>query len=128
MGAEMFGTILITLLLVHRFADWMLQTEYQAVNKAQGSFFNGALVRHCMVYTCAFIPAFWFFGLEWYWLLFIFATHMVIDRRWPVVYWIKGMQNTSEETMKAVPILAVEVDQTMHYIVLGVVAWFSTII
>ncbi len=114
-------TVFEGLILAHLFGDWLLQTEYEAMNKAGGRFLNAALLKHCLFYTLSFVPVFIAFHLSWYWLLVIFASHLFIDRRWPVVWWISVIKRTSKESINKNFWLVVAVDQVIHIFILAFV-------
>jgi hypothetical protein len=119
-----FATSFIFLFLSHMIGDWLIQTEHQAMNKAKGRFFNGALFSHCLCYTLCFVPAFWLAHINMVWLLLVFWSHMFLDRRWPVIWWIKTMKRTSEETIKNLFWLVIAVDQVMHILIVALIAYF----
>lgn len=112
------------LVLAHLVGDWILQTEHQAMHKMNGPFFNEPLCSHCLVYTLCFIPIFWLMQINWLWLLLIFWSHMFLDRRWPVIWWIKHVKRTSDETIKNLFWLVIAVDQIMHILILVPIALF----
>jgi len=37
------------------------------------------LILHSFLYTLCFIPVFWFFEINYLWLIFIFLSHILID-------------------------------------------------
>lgn len=117
-----FASRFILLFLSHMIGDWLLQTEHQAMNKAKGRFFNGALFFHCFGYTLSFVPAFWLGQIDWWWLALIFSSHMFLDRRWPVIWWIRLVKRTSEETIKNLFWLVIAVDQVIHILILAAIA------
>lgn len=106
------------LLLAHYCGDYLLQTEAQATNKMFGKFFNKALRGHCAVYTTCFVPVFWAFSLHLLWLLVIFGSHALIDRRWPVVWWRKYVNRESEKHIAETFGLTIAIDQIFHAVVL----------
>jgi len=118
-----FATCFIYLFLSHLIGDWLIQTEFQALNKAKGRFFNRALTTHCLGYTLCFVPAFALAHIAWPWLALIFWSHLFLDRRWPVIWWIRVMKRTSEETIKNLFWLVIAVDQVFHILILGFIAF-----
>lgn len=118
-------TIFEYLLVAHLIGDWMLQTEFQALGKAKNGFFNASLTAHCLSYTLCFVPAIWLTPMHYSWLLLIFSSHMFLDRRWPVIWWIKTIKRTSEDTIKNLFWLVIAVDQVMHILVLAIIAHFT---
>ena len=113
------------LLIAHLVGDWLLQTEYEATNKARGRFCNRALVKHCVVYTLSFVPFFLLLDINMNWLGLIFVSHMFIDRRWPVERYIRSVKLTSERTIEEVPILMLVVDQIFHILILVPIVVFG---
>ncbi len=112
------------LVITHFIGDWMFQTENEAMQKSSGKFFNQALITHCLVYTLSFIPVFYLMNLNWFWLLLIFWSHMFLDRRWPVKWWIKNIMRTSDGTIEKLFWLVIVVDQIMHILVLALIVFF----
>ncbi|MEK7643197.1 MAG: DUF3307 domain-containing protein [Patescibacteria group bacterium] len=115
-------TLFEKLFLAHMIGDWMLQTEYMATYKARGSFFNRALISHCVLYCVPFTLLTCVTSLKPTWLALLFASHMLIDRRWPVEWWIHVVMRTSTDTLRTLPWLIIVVDQVMHIIVLMLIA------
>ncbi len=60
----------LSLLVAHFVGDWLLQTNWQALNKSKN---NEALTRHVLVYSLCFIP--WGLGFA----SFTFLSHWVTD-------------------------------------------------
>ena len=114
-------TIFEMLVLAHLVGDWIIQTEYEAMNKVKGNFFNLALYKHCFMYTLCFVPVFLVAGINWWWLLLVFWSHMFLDRRWPVIWWIEKVKRTSPETINNLFWLVIAVDQIMHILILVVI-------
>jgi len=110
------------LIVVHLVADWVLQTEYQALNKAEGKFFNRALWAHCVNYTACFIPVIFWGNLPVWWLLWILSTHLFLDRRWPIIWIRLHVHHDSPENIAKSFWLTIAVDQVAHILVLAVVA------
>ena len=117
-------TLMEMLIVAHLIGDWLLQTESEALQKFNGKFLNSPLISHCTKYTLAFIPAFYYFGISWYWLILIFWSHMFLDRRWPVKWWIHNVMGNSYESIDKLFWLVVVVDQVMHILVLALIAFF----
>jgi len=120
-------TLLEMLVVIHLVGDYLLQTEFEAMNKATGKFWNRAILSHCSKYTLCFAPVIWSFGLGWLWLVLIFGTHMFFDRRWPVVAWRKYITRNSDSSIKNTFWLTVALDQIFHLIVLAAIAAASKI-
>jgi hypothetical protein len=60
----------LSLLVVHFIGDWLLQTNWQALNKSKN---NEALTMHVLVYSLCFLP--WGLGFA----SFTFLAHWVTD-------------------------------------------------
>ena|SRR5882724_1069973 len=63
-------TIPLSLIVVHSVADFVLQTNWQAINKSKS---NEALTKHVLVYSLCFVP----WGFKFY--LLTFLTHWITD-------------------------------------------------
>ncbi|MBS3902860.1 MAG: DUF3307 domain-containing protein [Anaplasmataceae bacterium] len=111
-------TIFEVLVLCHLVGDWLCQTEFEAMNKAKGRFLNFAIIKHCFTYTLSFIPAYLYFGFPAWWLGVIYITHHLLDRRWPVIWFIRTMKCTDQRTIDALFWLVIAVDQIFHLLVL----------
>lgn len=98
----------LLLLAAHMVGDYIFQTDQQAKAKLHD---RRALLTHCATYTLAFAPLL-LVGLPWWALPVIFATHVLIDHR----RWV---------TDPPWPPKTILVDQTLHLIVLGVLALVS---
>jgi hypothetical protein len=104
--------------VAHFVGDYLIQTEYEALNKAQGRFWNRALVVHCLKYTACFIPALLAYQVSLIWLLPVLATHLLFDRRWLIVLWRKYINRNSDEGIKQTFWLTIMVDQIFHVLVI----------
>lgn len=97
--------IALELLAAHMVGDFILQTNWMAVNKTKNL---TALFIHCALYTICFFPV--IVGRDkmdgLIFLLLIFVTHMAVDHaRW-----------ASDKDWPPKPIL---VDQTIHIVILA---------
>ncbi len=113
-------TPFIWLLVAHLLGDWIFQTDYQALNKARGGL-NRALITHCLTYTLTFMPVFWLSGISLGWLAFIFVAHVFIDRRAPVIWFLKRVKGMSDEALKKAFFMVIMTDQVIHVVTLVVV-------
>lgn len=109
------------MIFAHMVADWMLQTEYQATGKVKGRFFNVASVSHGMTHVVCYAVALWWNNAPLVWVVPVFVSHVFIDRRWPVVWWIIHVQRTQPSTVKALWWLVIAVDQVLHLSVIGMI-------
>jgi hypothetical protein len=110
------------LIVSHFVADWLFQTDYEAIHKAQGSFLNKAILKHCSVYTLCFVGAIYFWNVSFWFLPAIFITHLVIDRRWPVAWWITKIKRTGSQFLKENFWFFVIIDQVFHIVILAIIA------
>lgn len=108
--------------LCHLVGDYLLQTEFEAMNKASGRFWNRAILSHCFKYALCFVPITWFYGLNWLWLAVIWGTHMLIDRRQLVLAWRKYIAKSAENSIKNTFWLTIVIDQIFHFIILALIA------
>ncbi len=115
------------LLIAHLIGDWLIQTEHQALNKDKGGYFNLALMSHCAWYTLIFVPVFWIFGVSFFWLILIFTSHQLLDKRKVVMAFCRVVKQTSEQTLKNLFWLVVVVDQVLHFLVLCFI-FFATLL
>ena len=60
------------LVVCHMIGDYVLQNDFLAKTKGENWWH---LIVHCILYTAPFTLV---FGFDW-WILYIFATHVVID-------------------------------------------------
>ncbi|MFF9345633.1 DUF3307 domain-containing protein [Streptomyces sp. NPDC014734] len=125
----MFADIAFLLYVGHLIADYGLQTDHQAGHKA-GPGRKGwvANLTHTATHVtvCGLLLALGTAVLGWRLpvlpalaaLLWIGATHAVIDRRWPVRWWMTHTGSTDWFTRGG----AAHVDQTAHIAALVVAA------
>jgi hypothetical protein len=115
-------TLFEKLFVAHLVADWLLQTEWQALNKDHN---YRALFSHIGVYSLVILGVllvnFGFQNITVYWVVGMIAlTHAFIDRRWPVIWFMKTFRLIVEREPKQVLLLAV--DQTFHILLLAIAA------
>ncbi|MFF8694975.1 DUF3307 domain-containing protein [Streptomyces sp. NPDC015144] len=125
----MFADIAFLLYLGHLIADYPLQTDHQAEHKA-GPGLAGwrANLSHATthVVVCGLLLALGAAVLGWRLpvlpalaaLVWIGATHAVIDRRWPVAAWMRWARQESWAAAGG----TAHVDQTAHIAALVVAA------
>jgi hypothetical protein len=115
--------VLLALLVSHMAGDFLLQTEWQAVNKGAAiSGGNGrrALLRHVATYMMAFLPALRWIGSQRGTRraaevgLLVGLPHLVVDEGWLVQTWLRAVKGASEPET----VLAIAVDQTFHVVCL----------
>ncbi|QQS22966.1 DUF3307 domain-containing protein [bacterium] len=121
MNIELF----IFAFLAHLVGDYLIQTEYEASNKPKGSFFNWALLIHVVKYTVCVGLAIAWCGASYWWIVWIFATHYVLDRRAFIIWWRRKIMRSSEKSIKNDWWLNVIVDQIFHILTIAVIAILS---
>lgn len=104
------------LFLSHLIGDYLFQTSWMAAYKKDRW---TALLTHCFIYTLTVscIAFFAFGGLSLFAILFIFVTHVVIDKQYIVQWWVQNVMKPPASEQKW---LTIVVDQIFHLIVLGI--------
>jgi hypothetical protein len=100
----------VRLLVYHFIGDWLLQPNDWSKRKYKE---NKILVLHTLLYTAVMaIPLFSYdnFFLS---LVIVFITHLIIDSRKPVVWWLKNINKTEVSF-----IYVLLVDQIFHIIII----------
>jgi len=115
-------TIFEVLLMAHLIGDWLLQTEWQAKNKEYNWM---ALVIHILIYHIIIVLALViFFNFDKIMLLWIVLSmaviHAILDRRKSVIWLMKTLRITAEREPSGWLLIAV--DQSLHLLLLGIVA------
>ncbi len=118
----MFTLFFVVGFLAHLIGDFLIQTEYEATNKPNGHFINWPLLQHVVKYTLCLTVVIIALGASYWWVLWIFATHYVLDRRVFIVWWRRNIMRSSEESIKRDWWLNVVVDQIFHWLVIAVIA------
>jgi hypothetical protein len=113
-------TLFERLLVAHLVADWLLQTEWQALNKDRDF---RALFSHIGVYSLVMlgvlVAQFGFRnGVVYLVVGMIALTHGFIDRRKPVIWFMKTFRLIVKRPSN--PVLVLAVDQTFHILVLAI--------
>jgi hypothetical protein len=98
-------------LVAHLVADWILQNDWMAKNKTS--------LRHPAAWTHAAIHALCL-GIALGWLagLVLGITHLLIDTRVPVAWWIRVFKK-SDQVPEPVSI-AIWLDQTLHIVCIAI--------
>ena len=118
-----WSAALLALLVSHLAGDFLLQTEWQAVNKRAGAadgVARRALLRHVGTYMLAFVPALGWIGSKRGASraaeigVLVGLPHLMIDEGWLVRTWLSGVKHAPEPE----PVLAIAVDQSFHVICL----------
>jgi len=117
-------TIFEAFLITHLVMDWIFQWKWEAMNKSKNW---TALFLHCAIYTVGFLPVLLIYNFHFSWLLLIFASHVLLDKRnfeiW-LVEKFKGFKRGGElDTFWNIVLIGV--DQTLHILVLAIIVIFS---
>jgi len=104
------------LLLGHLIGDYLFQTSWMAVNKAKKW---TPLIIHSLIYTLAVGVVAWlgFGGLSVWGILLVLASHIFLDRRTFVAWWVRTIMRS---TGKEAGWLSIMADQVFHLIILAV--------
>jgi hypothetical protein len=120
--------VFVVFVVSHVVGDFLLQTEFQAVNKHGGLGRNAvsrrALFQHSLTYAAAYLPALVWIGTEHAALtpaavaLAIAVPHAVQDDGRAIRWWMRAVKHTEP----APGMLAIFVDQSFHLVALLAVA------
>lgn len=107
------------LILAHLIGDFLFQTGWMAKYKATRWL---PLVVHVSLYTSiiAFISWIGFGGLSLLGIIIIFVSHILLDRRGFVRWWVTTIMRATGDESKWLKIV---VDQVFHIIVLAIVLY-----
>jgi hypothetical protein len=136
----MFGTIMGALIVAHYLADFYVQTDHQAQHKGlRGDRVNEGrwnCLKHAASYTAVqaiVLPAVMVIdGIDVNYPLTLLAlvlngvTHYVIDRRWTLEAFARGMGKSG--WIDADKTAMMHLDQAAHLVLLGLFAAFITIV
>ncbi|OFD42206.1 hypothetical protein BWGOE3_34590 [Bacillus mycoides] len=119
---ELNVSLFIVLYIGHKIGDYLLQTDYQAVNKKDNWI---ALISHCFIYTLAVsIMAYVFVGFfNWTAIFILFISHIIIDRKIFLNWWAKNIKRIRDTEETAVQPGLIELDQAFHYIILFIISF-----
>ena len=102
------------LLIGHLIGDFLLQTSWMANHKVKRYL---PLVTHAFIYSIviAFIAQMGFGGLSWLSIAVIFVSHIILDQRKFVQWWLRVIMGIKKTQ---IPWLQITVDQIFHLLVL----------
>ena len=118
-----WAAALLALLASHLVGDFLVQTEWQAVNKPGGLIdarSRRALMAHVIAYSAAFVPALVWIGFRttpWRAVAVgavVAIPHLVVDDGHLVRFWLRRVKRAPNPSTA----LAVSVDQTFHVVCL----------
>ena len=105
--------LLVWGVVVHLIADWLLQNEWMARYKTDLR--HPAAWVHSGIHTLGLCLVF-----SWSVALVIGITHLLIDTRRPLLWWMRVIKQMPTEPRQ--PIIEIWLDQVMHITVLAGVA------
>ncbi|MCB0156745.1 MAG: DUF3307 domain-containing protein [Caldilineaceae bacterium] len=106
-------TVLVWAVIIHLVADWPLQTEWMAANKSNLT--HPAAWVHSGVHTGLLLLI-----LTWPLALLVGVTHLLIDTRRPLHWWMVHVKRMPSTVPLYVDV-ELWMDQVFHIIVLAVV-------
>lgn len=108
-------TLFEVLFLAHLVGDFLFQTSWMAMNKATKWI---PLLAHVVVYTATITAAAYFFGtgLSLTAIFLVFIGHIILDRRTFVVWWVRNIQQSVDQSAGWLGIVA---DQIFHLLILA---------
>ena len=114
------------LLVAHLLGDWVLQTEWQARNKGHhaAALLSHVLVYHVLMAVILIVEFGWTVPLVYGCLAFLMMTHAFLDRERFVNWLVRTMRIST--TQPPPRLLLVMVDQSLHLLLLAVVATLLT--
>lgn len=125
--------VFVVFVVSHMVGDFVLQTNWQAVNKHGGlqrgnALGRSALLQHCTTYTLAFAPCFvWLSGkLSWNVLLVVagvFVPHVLQDDGRVLADYMRSVKKADPASL---PVVALALDQSIHAVVLLLLALGAT--
>ncbi|MBA3312740.1 MAG: DUF3307 domain-containing protein [Planctomycetota bacterium] len=96
----------------HLIGDYLLQTDWMAVNKKSRAL---PCLVHVGIYTVAIGVLTWW---PWWALLVVAATHFVQDRTHVILWWMRVMRQTGFTKPPFAPWSLIVVDNVWHLVVL----------
>jgi hypothetical protein len=119
-------TVFESLLIAHVVGDWLLQTEWQAVNKASNW---RALLSHVLVYHFVVLVVLWArFGIAepavYAVVVGLAVIHAVMDRKRPVEQFMRMMRISVTRAPEGWLVIAV--DQSLHLVWLALATLILT--
>lgn len=106
--------VLVWAIIIHLVADWPLQTDWMACNKM--NLRHPAAYVHSGIHTALLLLVF-----PWYYALGIGFTHLLIDTRIPVQWWMKTFKHI-RPTAPNFALIEMWLDQVFHIIILAAAA------
>ena len=113
-------TLFEALFLTHFISDWLFQTQWEAMNKSKKW---PPLIVHSFIYSLFFIPVFYFYKVNFIYLLVLFFSHAILDNRKFEFWWLDKIKMTKKEVVGETTwiILVIGIDQVFHLAILGLI-------
>ena len=102
--------VLAWAIVIHLVVDWLLQNEWMACNKT--SLKHPAAYAHSGLHALALLLVF-----PWYLALGVGITHLLIDTRRPITWWIKSIKQMPR-TSPVYTHVEIWMDQIFHLLLL----------
>jgi len=102
--------------LAHLIGDYLIQTDWMALNKKKSSFV-------CFVHVITYLIPFLFCGFTWWQLLLIGTEHFIQDRTNIVLWFMKVKGSKLFATGPMAPWSIVVTDNILHILWIAFVAW-----
>jgi hypothetical protein len=114
--------VFIVLYIGHKIADYLFQTDNQALNKSKRW---SPLLAHCFIYTLTLtLLAYFITGfLSWLAIVVIFTSHLVLDKGDFLKYWAKKVKRINNPEDSKVKLAMFELDQAFHYVIIFFVSF-----
>lgn len=106
-------SLLVWAMVAHVIGDWLLQTEWMAVNKC--SLRHPAGYVHAGVYAVCMLAVF-----TWPFALAIGVIHLLVDTRTPVQWWLHGIKRVPPG--HATRLVEMAIDQSFHVVTIALAA------
>jgi len=114
----MIATIFIGALVGHLVGDYLLQTDWMALQKKKSSF---ACLIHCLVW----VGCVWGFSqMGWLPALFLFVCHFIQDRTKIVLWWMNLRGSSVFTEPPFAPWSMIVVDNVLHVLQIWVACMF----
>ena len=117
-------TLFEALFVTHLIMDWIFQWEWEAMNKAKKWL---PLFFHCTIYTIGFLPVFLIYQVSLIWLILLFVSHVIFDRRIFEIWLLEKFKGISRKEVSESlwMILLIGIDQVLHIMILALIVIFS---
>ena len=91
--------------------------------KIKHSWKFGHVILHPFLYTLFFIPLFWVMGIDFFLLIFVFLSHLIIDC-FSLEALVKMILKNENENSTVFSVIVLGTDQALHLLALGIISFF----